>query len=449
MNWKKHWAEISQKTFAQLKANENLLLQLDAENTDFVRFNQNKVRQTTSVEQAYVTLEFFFNQRSIKQCLTLTGDSTDFKNLELALQRARGEVEALPANPLAVINETTDKSENHFAGQIPSVETVAKSIGELFAGCDLAGLYAGGTQINAVTSSKGANHWFSTESINFNYSLFTKDTEGHNRAVKSQWAGNNWDSVELQHNAKLAIQQLRALEKAPVTLKPGSYRVFMAPDALNDFIGMLNWNGLSYRAYKLGGCALAKLVDEKKEFNSKFSLRVNYELGLTPEFNSTGAKAPHQTFHFENGKFKNWVASDKTSKEFGVPSSGAETSSWGHEFMRSYEVLPGSLSIDEAFKTLGTGLYLSHLHYLNWSDLNEARITGMTRYAAIWVENGKPVGPIKDMRFDVSLLKALSADLEDFTRESVLIPSNDSYEKRSLECSKMPGALFKEFKFTL
>lgn len=448
-HWKSHWDQITKKTLAKLSSEESAVFQLEAENTDFLRFNQTKVRQSTSIHQAYLTLDYFSNQRNVKQVLTLSGDSADFINIELALARARAEVKALPQDPLAVMHSVSDKSFSEFKGQIPSVESVTHSVAELFKGADLAGLYAGGTQISALVSSAGADHWFSTDSLNFNYSLFTKDLDGHNRAVKSQWAGNRWDLSGLQSNAHQSLVQLKALERPTQTIKPGNYRVYMSPEALNDLIGMFNWNGLSYRAYRLGGCAMAKLFEEKRTLSNRFTLQVNYDLGLTPQFNSTGAKAPVRTRHFENGKFINWVVSDRTSKEYGVPSSGAEQTPWGGEYMRSYEVLPGDLDETQAFEALGTGLYLSHLHYLNWSDVNEARITGMTRYVALWVENGKPVGPIKDMRFDVSLYKTLGADLEALSKSTTLIPSNDSYEKRSLECSRMPGALFKEFKFTL
>ncbi len=448
-HWKSHWDQITKKTLAKLRSNESAVFQLEAESTDFLRFNQTKVRQTTSVHQAYLTFDFFCDLKNVKQVLTLTGDSADFISIELALTRARDEVKALPQDPLAVMNSVGDKSFTEFKGEIPNVETVTHSVAELFKGADLAGLYAGGTQISALVSSAGADHWFSTDSLNLNYSLFTKDLDGHNRAVKSQWAGNKWDLVGLQRNAKQSLLQLRALEKPTQTIKPGSYRVYMSPEALNDLVGMLNWNGLSYRSYKLGSCSMAKLFEEKRSLSDKFTLQVNYDLGLTPQFNSTGAKAPLKTRHFENGKLVNWVVSERTAKEYNVPSTGAEQTPWGGEYMRSFEVLPGDLDEAQAFEALGTGLFLSHLHYLNWSDVNEARITGMTRYVALWVENGKPLGPIKDMRFDVSLYKTLGEHLEALSKSTTLIPSNDSYEKRSLECSRMPGALFKEFRFTL
>jgi len=47
---------------------------------------------------------------------------------------------------------------------------------------------------------------------------------------------------------------------------------------------------------------------------------------------------------------------------------------------------------------LGTGIYVSNLHYLNYSDRQACRMTGMTRFACFWVENGELVAPIRPNR---------------------------------------------------
>ena len=39
-------------------------------------------------------------------------------------------------------------------------------------------------------------------------------------------------------------------------------------------------------------------------------------------------------------------------------------------------------------QSLGTGLWVSNLWYLNYSDRRACRMTGMPRFACLWVENG-------------------------------------------------------------
>lgn len=113
------------------------------------------------------------------------------------------------------------------------------------------------------------------------------------------------------------------------------------------------------------------------------------------------------------------------------------------------EILPGTLRREDILKELGTGLYLSNLHYLNWSDRLNARITGMTRYACFWVENGEIVAPIEDLRFDESLYDCLGANLLNITDFEEVDPMVSTYESRAFGGKKVPGMLIKDFKFTL
>ena len=77
------------------------------------------------------------------------------------------------------------------------------------------------------------------------------------------------------------------------------------------------------------------------------------------------------------------------------------------------------------------------------------RMTGMTRFATFWVENGEVVAPLNVMRFDDSVLRMLGSELEALTVEQDLLLSASSYFNRSTASSRLPGALLKNFEFTL
>jgi predicted Zn-dependent protease len=117
--------------------------------------------------------------------------------------------------------------------------------------------------------------------------------------------------------------------------------------------------------------------------------------------------------------------------------------------MRSPEVAVGKLAEADILKQLGTGLYLSNLHYLNWSDRTGGRITGMTRYACFWVENGEFTAPIENLRFDDSMYDFFGGNLEAFTDFHEFIPNTGTYETRSLGGILVPGMLVNKFTFTL
>ena len=110
---------------------------------------------------------------------------------------------------------------------------------------------------------------------------------------------------------------------------------------------------------------------------------------------------------------------------------------------------PGNLSHSKVLKELDKGLYLSNIHYLNWSDNSGGRITGLTRYACFWVENGEIVAPIKTMRFDDSFYRFFFFILLHVEDKLTVVPEVGTYGQRSLGATKCPGILVDSFELTL
>jgi predicted Zn-dependent protease len=109
----------------------------------------------------------------------------------------------------------------------------------------------------------------------------------------------------------------------------------------------------------------------------------------------------------------------------------------------------GDLPTEEIARRIGTGLFVSNLWYCNVSDRSAGRITGLTRFATLWVEDGELVGPVPTMRFDDTLSRMLGSELEALGATAELIPSNDSWGWRSTACWTLPGALLRSFRLTL
>jgi len=98
---------------------------------------------------------------------------------------------------------------------------------------------------------------------------------------------------------------------------------------------------------------------------------------------------------------------------------------------------------------LDTGVYVRNLWYLGFSDRPSARMTGMTRFATLWVENGRVAAPLNVMRFDDSLYRILGENLLDLTTLRDFRVSASTYGGRSVETMRVPGALLGELLFTL
>lgn len=436
-----HFDAVSEAVMKNLGQGEELTLNLTAEESLFLRFNGNRVRQNTDVEQCALALKLQRDGRTVEKARTLSGNlKADIPALRALLENCRTEARHLPEDPNQVPMQNNGESHEEFRGSLLAPHEVAPAIADSAAGSDLAGLYAGGPAIRANRNSRGQSHWFATENFFVDYSLYNGP-----KAAKGSYAGSKWSATDWNRNLLHTREQLELLAKPAQNVKPGKYRTYLAPAAFSALLHMLSWGGVSAAAWKQGRSALKKLADGELKLSPLFNLRENFALGLTPRFNSLGEVAPMKISLIEKGELKEMLVSSRSAKEYGLKSNAASEG----ESLRAIDVLPGSLDEKNVLKELGTGLYLSNLHYLNWSDPVSARVTGMTRYACFWVEGGEIAGPIKDLRWDESLFEALGPKLLALTKHTQIDPAVETYFYRALGGSCVPGALIDQFTFTL
>lgn len=437
---------LSEAAFAALLPGEELSLRLDGEDQTYLRFNRAQVRQATAVMQRRLGLAFQQDGRKLNLGLDLCGkEEQDRACVLLLLERARAEAQALPEDPFTVALENHGTSDSRHEGDYPDAEQLLGQIIETACGLDFAGLLAVGPQVRAVRDSAGTARWFSTDSFFVDYSLFSVNAEGENKAAKGLHASRHWWTESFAEAIAADKARLDLLKRPARSLKPGDYRVFLAPPAVEKVLHMFSWGAVSHAAWKRGASALQKLIEREAEFSQQFSLKENFQLGLAPPFNGLGECAPLELAVIQQGRLANLLASSRSAKEYAIAGNGADVG----EGLRSPEIEGGGLAEARALAELGTGLYIGNLHYLNWSDPLSARITGMTRHACFWVENGEIVAPIRDMRFDESLYRMFGSQLEALTRETHLFPSTDTYHRRAMGGCKVPGALVGAFRFTL
>lgn len=449
-NLQQEFQELSKKLFAQLQKGEEASLYLMHESQDYLRLNDSKVRQATHVDQNEIDLILQKNKRKLSVKVDLTGNfNEDIHLLNETLKFARTECESLPEDPFVSPMEVHPPSCQEYNGHLPELKELVDDLCNHTTGSDFTGLTAAGIQARASANSLGQNHWFSTESFFVDYSLFTKNVSHENKAVKGCYAGRDFSTKQFLSEYEASREMLEVMKKPTIKVQKGSHRVYLAPAAVSEILSMFSWGAVSFDSYKKGTSAFQRVADKQINLSPQFTVKESFSLGLGPQFNNLGEVAPTDLTIIENGQMKNFLVSTRTAKEYGVQSNGADYSMWGGEYLRSPQILGGSLPEAQALKALGTGLYISNLHYLNWSDFQTARLTGMTRYACLWVENGHFVGPIQDLRFDESLFRIFGSELEQITQESKIDPAVDTYVRRSLGGRQCPGVLVKDFRFTL
>jgi len=120
-----------------------------------------------------------------------------------------------------------------------------------------------------------------------------------------------------------------------------------------------------------------------------------------------------------------------------------------NEYPESLDLAGGDIAAEAVLQRLGTGVYVNRLWYLNYSDRPACRMTGMTRFATFWVQDGQVAAPLNVMRFDETIYRMLGENLLGLTAHRELLPSDSTYQARSTRSSRLPGALIDKFRFTL
>ncbi len=187
------------------------------------------------------------------------------------------------------------------------------------------------------------------------------------------------------------------------------------------------------------------MLEGGAKLHSAVTMFENTHDGIAPNFQDAGFIKPDYVSLIEKGELCNTLVSPRSAKEYGIPTNGAS----GHEAPESVEMLGGEIQTDQILRQLDTGIYINNVWYLNYSDRSACRMTGMTRFATFWVENGIIKAPLSVMRFDETLYRMLGENLIGLTAERDLIMDSTTYQMRSTESGRLPGALVGEFSFTL
>ena len=414
-----------------------------AEDSDFVRFNRSAVRQAGTVMQRYLSLSLIDGMRHSGGTITISGDfALDCAQASQLLTGLREKLPYLPDDPHLLYATEVRSTEHHGKNQLPEDSAaIVAAILEAGRGRDLVGFYAAGGIHNGFANSFGQRNWFSSYSYNFDWSFYHQA----DKAVKESYAGFVWDPREFMHKVETAAAELAVLAQPPRTIEPGRYRVYLAPAALDELIGLLTWGGFGLKDHRTKQTTLLKMIENGTRLHPSVSICENTNDGVAANFQDAGFIKPDRVTLIDKGTFRDCLVSPRSAKEYGVPTNGAGDG----EMPESIEVAAGDIPADDVVRQLDTGVYMNNLWYLNYSDRSACRITGMTRFATLWVENGRIAAPLNVMRFDETLYRMLGENLLGLTAERDLILDSGTYGGRSTSSSRMPGALVKDFTFTL
>lgn len=434
--------QLADAVCADAPGAERVSLAFSAEASDFIRFNRASVRQATHVEQRYGSVSVVAGGRRATGTISLRGElAADTQALLAERETLIAQLPLIPQDRYLLLPPTSESSQRIASGKLPAAGEVMDAVSRHAAGTDLVGFYAGGPVVRAYADSRGQRNWHQVDSFLFEWSLY----RGGDQAVKSSDAGTHWNDTVLAAKMAQARRQCELLAIPRKTLAPGDYRVYFSPVAVAELLGTLSWGGFGLKAVKTGVSTLIQLHRGEAALHRLVTLTEATAGGIAPSFQDDGFVKPDAVPLIEAGRVAGNLTAPRSAMEYGVPTNG----SGAEEFPEALAMAPGNLPEAQVLETLGTGIYISNLHYLNYSDRQACRMTGMTRFACFWVENGELVAPIAVMRFDDSFIRMFGAGLVALTDTVELQPDNATYGARQLRSISAPGAIVEGLRFTL
>jgi predicted Zn-dependent protease len=194
-------------------------------------------------------------------------------------------------------------------------------------------------------------NWHVVDSYQFDWSIFLKA----DKAVKSSFAGENWDAGELGRRIARRPFRLATIRKTQRSIQQGQYRAFLTPAAMDEILGMLNWDGVSGRSQATRQSALQRLVDGQTTLASQISLQENTAEGMSPCFDDAGFAKPARVPLIQAGAHAGALVSARTAKEYDLQSNGANE----EESMQSSDLAGGTLPLSDSLAALDRGILVA------------------------------------------------------------------------------------------
>ncbi|MEZ0373524.1 MAG: TldD/PmbA family protein, partial [Candidatus Sericytochromatia bacterium] len=272
-------------------------------------------------------------------------------------------------------------------------------------GLTSAGMLVNGDNMLAVMNSRGLFGYQSWTGASFTYTAMAPD-QG------SAWAEyHSHDLRELEVEA-LADQAMERADLArhPVATTPGAYTVVLAPTAVIELVEFLNYLGFGGQGYSEGTTFTSGKMGEQL-FHPGISLidDPSRREVLGPSFDYEGH--PKQRLALiDKGTISNIVYDRRTARKAGAQSTGHALMppATSGPFPTNIILEAGDTRIDDMVANTERGIYVTRFWYSNVVDPKQAIITGMTRDGTFLIEDGKLSKPLRNMRYNQSLLKAFA-----------------------------------------
>ena len=296
--------------------------------------------------------------------------------------------------------------------------------------------------------ARGAATAFATRNGNFHYersslvslSMTARTVEGNGSGY---FLRNHFDAAKLdaQRIAQEAIR--KSLDsRNPRPLEPGVYSVILEPQAAADLLSHLP-AAFDARSADEGRSALSAPSGKTRLGEKLFDDRINFRSDpwnpFVPDSSSAQDGIPAQKLHLiRNGIVENLIYSRFWAKQKGKePTPGPVNT--------LIEASGQTVTTDAMIKATTRGLLVGRFWYIRMVDARSVLLTGLTRDGVWYIENGKIQYPIRNFRFNQSIIRMLAPGNFEMIGASERVGRS---EGQGSSAGLFPALKLREFNFT-
>jgi predicted Zn-dependent protease len=370
------------------------------------RFADNRITTSGRAEDVTITVNVWVKQRRGAATGNDTGEAALKQLADEAVQIAR--VSPVHREYVPTPGALTYPESRAFAAPTANVDLDARTklLAAVLDACRAArvtgaGFHNATASATATATANGNRRYFRTSEGTMSVTARSADGTG-----SGYYAGDHFDLSKLDVKA---IAQ-RAVDKAvqsqkPRPVEPGTYPVILEPQAVADLVGSLA-NAFDARTADEGRSAFSakggKTRLGEKLFNERINLYSDPMHDDMPAAPSTNEGVPATRLSLIKG---------------GTVESLEYSRFWAREQKR--EPSPGPVNyilestdppvpLEKMIAGMERGLLISRFWYVRLVDPRTIMLTGLTRDGLWWIEKGRIVQPVGNLRFNQSVLAMLA-----------------------------------------
>lgn len=437
--------DLAARVLARSTATETEVLIL-AEQLALTRFTHENIHQNVASDAVNIRIRVVVDRRCGVAVTTQSDDAGIAAALERALERALELARIAPEDPhwpgLPKPQPAPPASAKAYVAATAqaTADMRAGLAGEIFAVSEAASLWGAGYVSTAAVGVTIANSHGLMSSFEGTEALANVKLNGSDATGYGEFSAPDVDA--LSGTAVAAVAARKARDTAgPRAVEPGAWTVVLEPIALAEMLSYLTEH-FSAQAIEEGASFFGWDDIGTKYVSEAVTLLDDWNHPLVPGMPFDYEGVPRKAIKlFDRGAVRNIVTDSRWAARLNRENTGhalPAPNTFGPQPL--YTVMEaGTTPVAELIGGIEKGLFISRFWYIRPVDRRRTIVTGMTRDGTYFIQDGKLAGGVHNLRFNQSILEALSA----VTLGDTLVRTTGMGYTMALPAIKIP-----EFHFT-